>query len=147
MPGLLGKRKSRQPGEGPDPALDAQEILRRHFEARFKPIDAAARAAQPNKSEKPKKSAPNHASNGSQDDDDSEAGAGQSDSEWDGVSDGGEEDIEDEADTPVVEVVDHTSTASANTAQMSKRELKAYLVCLPHLRPLAPSGRFHPRRC
>jgi hypothetical protein len=86
MPGLLGKRKSRPTEEETEPVLDAQEILRRHFEARFKPIDAAARAAPPNKSNKSKKSAPNHDSDDSQDDDDSDADAGQSESEWDGVS-------------------------------------------------------------
>ena len=36
-----------------------------------------------------------------------------------------------DSDTPVVEVVDHTSNASATTtSKMSKRELKAYLVSL-----------------
>lgn len=86
MPGLLGKRKSRPTEEEPDSTIDAQEILRRHFEARFKPIAPAPCAAPPKK----KNTAPNpksQASDDSQDDDDSEAEAGQDESEWDGVSD------------------------------------------------------------
>jgi hypothetical protein len=74
--------------EQTEAVVDAQELLRRHFEARFKPLAAdAARAA-------PKKRANNGAndsdsddSENSQDDDDSEEDAGQSDAEWGGVSD------------------------------------------------------------
>lgn len=41
-------------------------------------------------------------------------------------------------DTPVVEVVDHTSTAPNPTANMSKKELKAYLVSFPPQSFLSP---------
>jgi hypothetical protein len=40
-----------------------------------------------------------------------------------------------DTETSVVEVIDHTSTASTVTASMSKRELKAYLVRLPPHQP------------
>ncbi|KAL2141816.1 hypothetical protein VTI28DRAFT_1903 [Corynascus sepedonium] len=133
MPGLLGKRKTRSAEEEPDAALDAQELLRRHFEARFKPLDvAAARAAST-------KAAANSDPNGddsdsSQDVSDAEADSDGSDSEWDGVSDDDDDDDNAEGEgteTPVVEVVDHTSTESAMTAKMSKRELKTYLSSRP----------------
>ena len=85
MPSTLGKRKSRAVEEQPEAIVDAQELLRRHFEARFKPLAAdAARAA-------PKKTANNGSdsndSDTDQDGDDSEDDAGQSDAEWGGVSD------------------------------------------------------------
>lgn len=91
MPSALGKRKSRPVEEEPEAQVDAQELLRRHFEARFKPLAAGA----------PPRAAPKKAANGhpdtddsegsddsdySQDDDDSDAETGQSD-EWGGVSD------------------------------------------------------------
>lgn len=88
MPSTLGKRKSR-PAYEESETPDAQELLRRHFEARFQPLAAVApRRATP------KKAADGHpdgddsnGSNYSQDEDDSDAEAGQSDSEWRGVSD------------------------------------------------------------
>ncbi|KAK4237062.1 hypothetical protein C8A03DRAFT_45045 [Achaetomium macrosporum] len=130
MPNLLGKRKSRPVEEDESEAtVDAQEILKRHFEARFRPLAIAAHAAP----KKPAKDPEAGDSDGSQDDDDSDADAGAPDSEWSGVSDGESTD-EDEEDTemPVVEVVDHTSEASAAAiAKMSKKELKAYLSSRP----------------
>ncbi|KAL2263051.1 hypothetical protein VTK26DRAFT_8415 [Humicola hyalothermophila] len=137
MPGLLGKRKSRPSEEDPDQIANAQEILRRHFEARFKPI-ALAPCAAPSNGEK-------KASNGNEDGDDSDAEKSQSESEWDGVSDEDEDEREEgdesDSDTPVVEVVDHTSTASAaNTAKMSKQELKTYLSSRPPSHTRAPTS-------
>ncbi|KAK3295937.1 uncharacterized protein B0H64DRAFT_159442 [Chaetomium fimeti] len=130
MPSPLGKRKSRATVEEPEAVADAQELLRQHFEARFKPLAAspAARAA-------PKKTTNNDESDGddtdaSQDDDESEAESDQSNSEWGGVSDDEDEDEED-TEARVVEVIDHTSTASTTTTAMSKRELKAYLSSRP----------------
>lgn len=79
MPSVLGKRKSPSSENGSDTVPDAHEILRRHFEARFKPLAVAP----------PPKKAPAH--DGSEDDD-SEASADQSESEWDGLSDDGDED-------------------------------------------------------
>ncbi len=76
MPSLLGKRKSRPVEEGPDATADAQEMLRRHFEARFKPLAVAAPAT---------------AANGlDSDDGDGSYGSdgSQSGSDWGGVSDG-----------------------------------------------------------
>jgi hypothetical protein len=84
MPSLLGKRKSRPVEEDSEALANAQELLRRHFEAHFKPLPGAARAAPK------KKPANDHDSDGSdpsQDGDDSDASADQSDAEWGGVSD------------------------------------------------------------
>ncbi|AEO57735.1 hypothetical protein MYCTH_101762 [Thermothelomyces thermophilus ATCC 42464] len=128
MPGLLGKRKSRSTEEEPDAIVNAQELLRRHFEARFKPLDIAARAA-------PAKPTAHNDSRGDDSDvghdaRDGEADLDESDSEWDGISDddssGGEE-----TEAPAVEVVDHTSTVSTTSAKMSKQELKTYLSSRP----------------
>jgi hypothetical protein len=84
MPSLLGKRKSRAVEEDPESLANAQEILRRHFEAHFKPLPVAARAA-PKK--KPANDLDSDNGNLSQDGDDSDASADQSDGEWGGVSD------------------------------------------------------------
>lgn len=90
MPSLLGKRKSRTVDESSDAALDAQELLRRHFEARFKPLAVTPGAA-------PLKRPAD--SDDSQSDDHSESGTDLSESEWDGVSDDGDGDEdEDEED-------------------------------------------------
>ncbi|KAL2024386.1 hypothetical protein VTK56DRAFT_8197 [Thermocarpiscus australiensis] len=126
MPGVLGKRKSRSSEEEPNEALDAQEILRRHFEARFKPLDVAACAA-------PSKKPTVDESDDSQDHDNSDADASHSESEWDGVSDDDNEgEAADDEGARHVEVVDHTSTtATTTTAKMSKRELKTYLSSRP----------------
>lgn len=129
MPSLLGKRKSRPVGEAPEATADAQELLRRHFEARFKPLAVDARAA-PNK-----QPANGHDSHDSDDSDDSQDDDDESepevDSDWGGVSDDEGEDEDDEGESHVVEVVDHTTTTPTTaTATMSKRELKAYLVRL-----------------
>ncbi|KAL2134732.1 hypothetical protein VTI74DRAFT_10974 [Chaetomium olivicolor] len=127
MPSLLGKRKSRAV-EDPEAVADAQELLRRHFESQFKPLAVAPLVA-------PKKAAneqSDHVSDSSQDGG-SDADTGHSESEWDGVSSGEDENEDEEKDdTPVVEVVDHTSTAlTTTTTKMSKRELKAYLSSRP----------------
>lgn len=87
MPGLLGKRKSPSTEEESDAAVDAQELLRRHFEARFKPLDIASHAT-------PAKATANNDSRSSDGNDshdvlDCEADGDGSDSEWDGISDDG----------------------------------------------------------
>ncbi|KAK3302163.1 uncharacterized protein B0T15DRAFT_294836 [Chaetomium strumarium] len=130
MPSLLGKRKARPVEEESETSVDAQEILKRHFEARFKPLAIAAAHAAPRR---PANDPGTDDSDGSQDDDDSDADAGESDSEWSGISDSGNTDEdEDDTETPVIEVVDHTSEASAAAiAKMSKQELKAYLSSRP----------------
>jgi hypothetical protein len=91
MPSLLGKRKSRTAESEPEATADAQEILRRHFEAHFKPLDIAARAAPTKRANDPHSDSDSDATHdsadGNQDDDDSEADAGQSDNEWGGLSD------------------------------------------------------------
>ncbi|GAB1320494.1 pre-rRNA processing and 40S ribosomal subunit assembly [Madurella fahalii] len=127
MPSLLGKRKSRS-ADGDSGALtDAQELLKRHFEARFKPL-AVAPCAAPPKPVAGRDGRGSGASGGSQRDDDSEPGTDQSESEWDGVSDGGDDEDGDGSGTHSVEVVDHSSTGkAAATSTMNKRELKAYL--------------------
>ena len=79
MPGLLGKRKSRAE-EDPEAVAKAQELLRKHFETQFKPIDLAPLPRRVVESE-------------NEEDDSSEEGSNVSsgeEDEWDGIS--GDED-------------------------------------------------------
>ncbi|KAL1842739.1 hypothetical protein VTJ49DRAFT_4377 [Mycothermus thermophilus] len=131
MPTSLGKRKSRtsEDADGSHESIDAQELLRRHFEAHFKPlaVPGAACAAQKKTSTNANHldgAHPASDSESGQDDDDSDGGAetGQSDSEWSGVSND-----EDDFEGRTVEVVDHSSSSADPTAKMSKQELKEYL--------------------
>jgi hypothetical protein len=89
MPSLLGKRKSRPVEEESEASMEAQELLKRHFEARFKPLTIAAAHAAP---KVPANDPGADDSDGCQDDDDSDADTGESDSEWSGVSDSGNTD-------------------------------------------------------
>ncbi|KAE9378730.1 hypothetical protein N431DRAFT_326338 [Stipitochalara longipes BDJ] len=118
MASMLGKRKRRAPesnaklhtkedDESDVSGLDAQEIFRRHFEAQFKPLPVAQKGSKPTL-EKP-------------------ADESEEDSDWGGISD-----IE-EAE---VQVVEHTE-AQARTAAMSKEELKSFMSSkLPKSAPL-----------
>ena len=109
MPTTLGKRKRRMPkaaeedqragsDEPDDSGLVAQEIFRRHFEAQFKPLPVAQKPAKPVEEEV---------------EDESE-----DTSDWDGISDNGENDVQ---------VVEHTD-AKSQMAAMSKEELKSFMV-------------------
>ncbi|KAI9166779.1 Protein FAF1 [Paramyrothecium foliicola] len=107
---VLGKRKA---SEQTTSAEEAEEIFRRHFEARFKPLDDEPKAASTR-------------------DDQDAPDSDEEDSEWGGLS--GEEDAaaEEEAEQPVVvEVVDHSSSQTSKPAAMSKRELKAFMSSRP----------------
>lgn len=109
MPSVLGKRKSRNT----EPAIseeEAQAIFRRHFEAQFKPLPEQS---------KPKTAVVDDVAATDSDESD--------ESEWGGISD---EEDEDDMSEPSVEVVDHTSSTTHDpTAAMSRRELKAFMVC------------------
>ena len=121
MPSALSKRKSRPAEEdkkdsGQD---DAAAILRRHFESRFKlpaGIVPVTKKAQESEDD--------------DDDEDEEDSDFDSDSDdgWNGLS--GEEGEDDEEETPKVQIIDHTKSEADVTATMSKKELKAYLVCI-----------------
>ncbi|KAK0645985.1 hypothetical protein B0T16DRAFT_412361 [Cercophora newfieldiana] len=114
MTAALGKRKRGAPKEGGERDADKaqlQALLQRHFEARFKPLDATF--SQPAGGED------------EDDDEDDETLSDPSESEWDGIS--GDEDD----DTPKVQVVDYTASKTDATATMSKKELKAYLSSKP----------------
>jgi hypothetical protein len=96
MPSLLGKRKSpsTDDSDGSQEQLDAQELLRRHFEAHFKPlaIPGLANTTAKKTSGKASNTKNGHDasdSESSQDESDShgDAETDQSDSEWSGVSD------------------------------------------------------------
>lgn len=98
--------------------LDAAEIFRRHFEARFKPLPDV----------KEKKGGKKGAVVVEEDEDEDE--------EWGGLSGEGEDDDEEEdsdGDDGVkrrkIDVVEHTSAVSA--PKMSKAELKAFMVRSP----------------
>lgn len=114
MASTLGKRKRRvvkspeDDRQGDDEVSEsfeqsAQEIFRRHFEAKFKPLPQV---------EKPTKVVEEELED-----------TAEEDSEWGGISDTEEDDVQ---------VVDHTDRLS-RMATMSKMELKSYMV-----RPLRP---------
>lgn len=106
----LGKRKRGSPepaksrkdnGDLPESVEpDAQEIFRRHFEARFKPLPVV---------KKPVKVVEETPEDGSE-----------AESEWDGISDNGE---------TSVQVIEHTDK-EAQIAMMSKEQLKEFMVRL-----------------
>ncbi|KAK0736984.1 hypothetical protein B0T21DRAFT_264422, partial [Apiosordaria backusii] len=142
MPSALGKRKA-PPAE--EDVVDAQEALRRHFEARFKmPAGIAPCAAPPSK-----KQARDEDEDGEEDDGDSDSGSDHSDAEsWDGVSSEEEEDDDsEEEESHVVEVVDHTKSSSTSiTSLMSKKELKAYLSSRPPSHSSAAQSDSNPKK-
>jgi hypothetical protein len=138
----LGKRNSGHPDVGTDEEsdgryADAQALLQRHFEARFRPLPTAARATtRPGKDAGVGPTRHGQRGRGDSNDNDTDHAATDSDSEpseWGGVSsDDGEHGDEDDRDEDGpgsrVEVVDHASSQPVVTSTMTKRELKAYLV-------------------
>ncbi|KAG5934217.1 hypothetical protein E4U60_004030 [Claviceps pazoutovae] len=113
-------RKRKAPSE----EIDAHELLRRHFEARFEPLAGTA----------------------SQHTDQDEPQTGEDDSEWGGLSEeeandqGGdnekdlsEDDSQDEDDweSSKVEVVDYSRPQAPKEPVMTKRELKAFMSSRP----------------
>ncbi|VBB86483.1 Putative protein of unknown function [Podospora comata] len=133
MPSALGKRKA-PPAE--EDVVDAQEALRRHFEARFKmPAGIAPCAAPPSKRQARDEDEDDEEEE--EEEDDSDFDSDESDAEsWDGVSSEEEEedaDSEEKGESHVVEVVDYSQdpSSTAITSLMSKKELKAYLSSRP----------------
>ncbi|KAK4179282.1 hypothetical protein QBC36DRAFT_180509 [Triangularia setosa] len=128
MTSALGKRKA-PPVE--EDVVDAQEALRRHFEARFKMPAGIAPCAAPSS----KKQARGEDEDNEEDEDDSDFDSDESNAEsWDGVSSEEEEGdgLDSGEESHVVEVVDHTKSSSTSiTSIMSKKELKAYLSSRP----------------
>ncbi len=89
MPSLLGKRKSTVKDE-PEATADAQEMLRRHFEARFKPLAlyaAAAARATPKATNGQDSDDSDDSDDGQDDDSGADSEASKSGSDWGGVSD------------------------------------------------------------
>lgn len=120
------KRKAAGPAVAEE---DISDIFRRHFEARFEPL-----ADEPQSSR--------HDSDNEDDDDaadsdeDNEIDEEDEDGEWGGVSDeddeeGFDDEDEDEDATPIIEVVDHSSSKTPETSTMSKKELKAFMSSRP----------------
>lgn len=127
---VLGKRKMRTKPSKPEkeeeeeePAISAEEaqaILRRHFEAKFKPLSPSHAPTKPDAS-----TVEDLRSDSDDDDDDA------SEASWSGVS--GAEDSEagmdsdsEEEEIEVVSYANNTTTTS-NLNGLSKREAKAYL--------------------
>jgi hypothetical protein len=89
----------------PEPQ-DAQEIFRRHFEARFAPLaDVPMLKRQALEVEEEDRES-------KQDED----------SEWGGISEGDE-------DRKAIQVIEHTNTTQSLISSMSKEEYKIYMVC------------------
>ncbi|KAF6820502.1 hypothetical protein CSOJ01_00758 [Colletotrichum sojae] len=125
--------------EEKEEVLDPQEIFRRHFEASFAPLPNAASEKKKGKDKKKSKSkkskvAAEESTDEDEEDLDEDVGADDEDAgegeEWDGLSED-ESQQEDYDETPVVEVVDHSSTKPLPVASMSKRELKAFMSSKP----------------
>lgn len=135
MATVLGKRKART-ATAEAPAIspeEAQEMLRRHFEAQFQPLDVGGSSSAPGKdvdgldddrSEESDAQEDDDEDDDEEDDEDSNDGE---DDEWGGISDS-------EAKTPAapqIEVVEHVSVPNAASARAAdpalKRETKAYL--------------------
>ncbi|KAL0931893.1 uncharacterized protein CTRU02_212846 [Colletotrichum truncatum] len=130
---------------------DAQDIFRRHFEAAFKPLPETKRKTKKAKvvvesdddEDEEEEEEDEDDTDGDEDEDpDEDVGADgeEAGEEWDGLSGDGtsivqhsmEDDSgEDEDDTPVVEVVDHSSNKPLPVSSMSKRELKAFMSSKP----------------
>nr|XP_036586581.1 uncharacterized protein CTRU02_03169 [Colletotrichum truncatum]KAF6797138.1 hypothetical protein CTRU02_03169 [Colletotrichum truncatum] len=134
---------------------DAQDIFRRHFEAAFKPLPETKRKTKKAKvvvesdddEDEEEEEEDEDDTDGDEDEDpDEDVGADgeEAGEEWDGLSGDGEgkgmltrvkntedDSGEDEDDTPVVEVVDHSSNKPLPVSSMSKRELKAFMSSKP----------------
>ena len=132
----MGKRKAAEPAISQE---EADAIFRKHFEAQFAPLDS-----EPSAAAKKKKSRQPTASGADSDKSDDDAAKQSSDndenaeSEWGGLSDDeGSDDVsdgdEDDEEVPVVEVIDHSASQTSKPEAMSKRELKAFMVCPPSL--------------
>lgn len=112
---MLGKRKRSAPNTAmilpedsiPSSQENLQEVLRRHFEAQYQPLPDQ----QPLVPSTPTTSA------------ESEPEANISD--WDGLSTD-EEEVH-------IEVVEHMALSKAERAELSKEELKSFMVSLHHL--------------
>ena len=89
--------------DSPDKDGDLQALFRQHFESRFKPLEGLP---------SPPLKRP-IASEESLDD--------QSDSGWEGLSDGG-------VDEQQVEVVEHTMSTGVKRAEVPREELKTFMV-------------------
>lgn len=112
---LLGKRKRRPEkeldrthtdkarSESPD-QQDVNEIFRKAFEAKFKPLPQEEKVIEEVVAE---------AQNDHSDED----------SAWSGISEDEEE----------VEVVQHTADATSKSESLSKREQRAFMVCISHI--------------
>ncbi|KAG5925204.1 hypothetical protein E4U42_004456 [Claviceps africana] len=119
------KRKA-NPEPSPPGALDANELLRRHFEARFQPLEG-----------RPSETTTRRADGREPAPSDEEAGE-EPLSEWDGLSseEAGDDDEfsdneSDDEEAPNVQVVDYSKPHVPNEAAMSKRELKAFMSSRP----------------
>lgn len=130
---VLGKRKMRTKPSKPEkeeeeeeePAISAEEaqaILRRHFEAKFKPLSPSHAPTKPDAS-----TVEDLRSDSDDDDDDA------SEASWSGVS-GAEDseagmDSDSDSEEEEIEVVSYTNntTTTSNLNGLSKREAKAYL--------------------
>lgn len=127
---VLGKRKmrtkaSKSEKEEEEPAISAEEaqaILRRHFEAKFKPLSPSHAPTKPDAS-----TVEDLRSDSDDDDDDA------SEASWSGIS-GAEDseagmDSDSDSEEEEIEVVSYTNntTTTSNLNGLSKREAKAYL--------------------
>ncbi|KAF6837293.1 hypothetical protein CPLU01_03157 [Colletotrichum plurivorum] len=145
---IVEEEEQQEKKDEEEEVLDPQEIFRRHFEASFAPLPDAAKKGKDKKKSKSKKSkvAVEESSDEDEEDLDEDVGADDEDAgegeEWDGLSELSpqeesanitetDSEQEDYHETPVVEVVDHSSTKPLPVASMSKRELKAFMSSKP----------------
>ncbi|KAK1966232.1 hypothetical protein LY78DRAFT_657517 [Colletotrichum sublineola] len=143
-----GEEEEKEEEEGADESLlSAQEIFRRHFEAKFKPIGEPKRkkvSVVGARGEDGDAAASSEETGEDIFEDDGADGQEGEGEEWSGLSGededdygSGEEEEEEEGyehdveENPVIEVVDHTKSTIQPVASMSKRELKAFMSSKP----------------
>ncbi|KAI6782162.1 uncharacterized protein J7T54_002399 [Emericellopsis cladophorae] len=119
---VLGKRKALAPSK--EEEIDAEEILRRHFEARFAPLETPTAPAVADTDERTTNEVDESDDDAEQDEDDN------AEDEWGGLSDDaiGDSDEDEEDDfEEAVEVVDHSTSQPSKPQTMSKHELRAFM--------------------
>ncbi|PHH58892.1 hypothetical protein CDD81_4174 [Ophiocordyceps australis] len=117
---VLGKRKSPEFRD----SQDAAEIFRRHFESRFEPLGVSSPAQE-------------EVSDGAEN---SNSEDQESNSEWDGLSDAGQ----DQETATAVLVVDHSTSQTPQAATMTKRQLKDFMSARPPDPAMAPNNQSTP---
>ncbi|QUC18592.1 uncharacterized protein UV8b_02833 [Ustilaginoidea virens] len=141
---VLGKRKA---SASSTPPLDADDLLRRHFEARFQPLEIQTAPASKSLPQDDHGHGHGHDHDHEHDHDHDHDHGPDDDrtgSEWEGLSDddgaqGGAHVSDHDEGSTAVQVVDHSVPHTAKESTMSKRELKAFMSSRPPDQTVPPT--------